>query len=252
MTIHFVCPNGHELSAPEERAGKPGRCPKCQTEFLVPELDDDEDEGDGNAVSSGSRVPANQAETIVFLCPNGHKLNGPAKLKGRPGQCPHCGAKFRIPDDDDEPDEPIVEDIVEIADGPGVGGEDGPPRASELEETPLDEPLETVEIVEEVDEVPDAEALELTSVQNQSAEPHPLYAMLKWLCENRPDKQPILIRLRDGEVLEVDRFSTVQSNGPFAIFAVEEAADRFSVIGVDWREIVRVDLHRLPTLPQNW
>lgn len=251
MTIHFVCPNGHELSAPEERAGKPGRCPKCQTEFLVPELDDEEDEVDSGEVSSGSRVPANQAETIVFLCPNGHKLNGPAKLKGRPGQCPHCGAKFRIPDDDDEPDEPIVEDVVEVADESEGGGSHAPPQAAELSDTAADEPLETVEIVEEVDEVPTIESVEAVA-PSLAEEPHPLYGMLQWLFENRPDKQPILVRLRDGEVLEIDRFSVAQSTGPFAIFAVEEAADRYSVIGVDWREIVRVDLHRLPSLPDQW
>ncbi len=35
--------------------------------------------------------------SIVFLCPNGHKLNGPEKLAGRLGQCPHCNTKFQIP-----------------------------------------------------------------------------------------------------------------------------------------------------------
>lgn len=35
--------------------------------------------------------------TIAFLCPNGHKLNGPEKLAGRLGQCPHCNTKFQIP-----------------------------------------------------------------------------------------------------------------------------------------------------------
>jgi len=40
----------------------------------------------------------NQEEIIEFLCPNGHKLSGPASLQGRPGQCPHCQSKFVIPD----------------------------------------------------------------------------------------------------------------------------------------------------------
>jgi hypothetical protein len=35
--------------------------------------------------------------SIAFLCPNGHKLNGPEKLAGRLGQCPHCNTKFQIP-----------------------------------------------------------------------------------------------------------------------------------------------------------
>ena len=39
-------------------------------------------------------------DAIIFLCPNGHKLSGPANLKGKPGQCPHCNAKFVIPEDE--------------------------------------------------------------------------------------------------------------------------------------------------------
>ncbi len=41
--------------------------------------------------------PAPAEPPIVFLCPNGHKLNAPRKMQGHAGKCPHCGAKFRIP-----------------------------------------------------------------------------------------------------------------------------------------------------------
>ena len=51
-------------------------------------------DGEGKPVSSDPNI-------IVFLCPNGHKLNGPATLKGKPGKCPHCDTRFLIPDDDD-------------------------------------------------------------------------------------------------------------------------------------------------------
>ncbi|MDX1947558.1 MAG: GYF domain-containing protein [Pirellulaceae bacterium] len=47
---------------------------------------------------------------IKFNCPNGHKLNVKSFLAGKKGVCPHCGAKFRIPnepgDDDDDPPAP--------------------------------------------------------------------------------------------------------------------------------------------------
>lgn len=42
--IEFACPNGHQLSATVDQAGKPGTCPECGTRFLVPEPDEDEDE----------------------------------------------------------------------------------------------------------------------------------------------------------------------------------------------------------------
>lgn len=34
--IVFLCPNGHELSAPVSRAGKKGKCPDCGAKFIVP------------------------------------------------------------------------------------------------------------------------------------------------------------------------------------------------------------------------
>jgi hypothetical protein len=35
---------------------------------------------------------------ITILCPNGHKLTCPDSLAGKAGKCPHCQAKFRIPE----------------------------------------------------------------------------------------------------------------------------------------------------------
>lgn len=36
---------------------------------------------------------------IRFFCPNGHKLNVKSYQAGKRGICPHCGAKFTIPDE---------------------------------------------------------------------------------------------------------------------------------------------------------
>ena len=37
MTLHFLCPQGHHLKAPPERAGQPAACPRCQVRFLIPD-----------------------------------------------------------------------------------------------------------------------------------------------------------------------------------------------------------------------
>src|SRR5207248_1536431 len=115
MPIKFLCPNGHQLNAPDNLAGKPGKCPKCHTPFVVPKPDE-QPEAAAEAGDVGSppaeALPETEkpvpAETIgqgsgkgklspsdlfIFLCPNGHKLNGPPSLRGKLGQCPHCGAK---------------------------------------------------------------------------------------------------------------------------------------------------------------
>src|SRR5207253_8227629 len=58
----------------------------------------------GSAIlpASGSGTNLIRAEEIFFfLCPNGHKLNGPPSLKGKAGQCPQCGARFLIPTDEE-------------------------------------------------------------------------------------------------------------------------------------------------------
>jgi len=36
MPIQFLCPYGHRLKVPDHRAGKKGRCPKCQQRVIVP------------------------------------------------------------------------------------------------------------------------------------------------------------------------------------------------------------------------
>ena len=96
--ITFQCPNGHSLSCPSDRAGRKARCPKCEAEVTVPEATD-QVEKTGSSLSG-----LDSDDSIAFLCPNGHKLNGPAAMQGKPGQCPHCKERFIIPDYE-EPEE---------------------------------------------------------------------------------------------------------------------------------------------------
>ena len=163
MVIKFSCPQGHSLSCPDDQAGKSARCPKCNARLTVP--DESEKRADGGDADNApdATPPTDSASTaevvtpvgdqkvesapdtandvsesnasgtedeIVFLCPNGHKLNGPARLQGRPGQCPHCGEKFRIPsydDVDDANDDEYADDEIPmgtIVDDEEIGMED--------------------------------------------------------------------------------------------------------------------------------
>ena len=113
MVLQFLCPNGHKIHCPEERAGQPARCPKCGIKFRVPtfeELDGQQAVLGKNATNgdnAGSPGPVSKSRIgkgstaiqnqIEFLCPNNHLLHGAASLQGRAGMCPECGAKFRIP-----------------------------------------------------------------------------------------------------------------------------------------------------------
>ena len=109
MALTFLCPNGHRLSCADEQAGLAGQCPECGVRFRIPLPEQPEDgsaateepadDGQGytEQAAGDEPVPQPTPERIVFLCPNGHRLFGPPHLAGRAGQCPHCGAKFRIP-----------------------------------------------------------------------------------------------------------------------------------------------------------
>src|SRR5687767_14000562 len=37
MAIEALCPNGHKILCPEDRAGRTARCPKCSAPFQIPE-----------------------------------------------------------------------------------------------------------------------------------------------------------------------------------------------------------------------
>ena len=125
MPLTFTCPKGHRISCDESLSGKPAKCPQCSVRFVVPppgqKRADPLPKKDKVGTAAGSdstkhAADADKEDEIVFLCPNGHKLNGPARLQGKPGQCPECGAKFRIPTYDESPEDEDddIEDVDEI------------------------------------------------------------------------------------------------------------------------------------------
>lgn len=49
----------------------------------------------GDAANSGTSRPS---DSIATECPNGHNLQAAAKLAGKKGKCPKCGATFTVPE----------------------------------------------------------------------------------------------------------------------------------------------------------
>jgi hypothetical protein len=267
MVIKFLCPNEHQLSAPESMAGKRGKCPKCQSAFVVPTLEElaaaeaeeaeeaaaapattaapelaptsgaaDPTSGDSvrmkPAMGSGKGLPA--GEVFVFLCPNGHKLNGPPTMKGKAGQCPHCGAKFRIPDDD-EPEEDVPTgqaDDDEIASGQldedgGVGFR-----------------LPFGQLGEEVIDA---------SVEEPLAPPPPGAAGLGYifarLWEQREEQTEVEIFLTEGEIMSPDKYSEILSSSDYGVFAIQEGDGNHSVTVIPWSAVRRVAVRKIADLP---
>lgn len=245
MAITFSCPNGHRLTSPDAQAGKPGKCPKCGAVFRVPAAstpapslapsaaatEDDEsrlqefaeDETDGD-VADGE---------VVFLCPNGHRLHGPAEMVGRPGQCPHCKVRFLIPSPDEVSEEeeedgaPLEQFVIQIdtsAKEPSASAKSGLKSASPSSPSPS------------------ASAAEKA---------HPLAALLGRLWPYKEQGASLEIHLGDGKIVIPDRYSAPAAHPSLALFAVREANGSHTLTAVAWDSIERIAVRQLQQLPKD-
>jgi hypothetical protein len=254
MVIKFVCPNGHPLSAPENLAGKPGKCPKCATAFVVPAPEEpaaaeNGDSGNSEVTSGAATTPTagigtgsgksgvRTGELFVFLCPNGHKLNGPPSLKGKAGQCPHCGARFRIPTDEElEEEEALDEPELEIANGGSSPADPFAqmfgPRTEQAEEV-LDAALEEEEDPD-IDPVPQGI--------------HALGYIVGRLWDKRDDVAEVEIFLQEGEIMSPDFYSEVLSTDQYGVFANLEGDGTYAITVIPWSSVRRVGMRKIEHL----
>ncbi len=279
--IEFLCPEGHKIRCPQERAGRPAKCPKCGVAFRIPTIEElgleepgvvdpalAEEESPSAPAPSPSRTPAppspSQERQIEFLCPNGHHLHGPASLQGRAGECPECGSRFRIP----IVEEPEVESLAE----PEVAPE---PEIPTLEEeirlespTPLPEPepiqsaetLEFVQVTEEVAPQPAKqpvtsggtekaiiESVPRSAGVSQSA--HPLAALFIELWAARGENSRVEVHLESGSVLVPDGYVRSHSQKDYAVLVTRDPDGLSTVTIVPWKSISRIILRAMKQVP---
>jgi hypothetical protein len=180
------------------------------------------------AAGSGTGLPP--SDIFVFLCPNGHKLHGPPSLKGKPGQCPHCGARFLIPTDDDLAEPPSQPPPTEDTPRPGERERSDQPSidfdrllaASQHSEEPAGHPL---------------------------AGPAGLGQIVGRLWARRTPQAELEIYLTEGEILTPDDFAPELSTSDYGVFAVREGDGRYGVTIVPWNAVRRVCLRRMDVLP---
>jgi hypothetical protein len=195
--------------------GKSGKCPQCGAGFVVP----------------------NPTDMIVFLCPNGHKLNGPKVMQGKAGQCPHCGSKFRIPVYDEQ-------ELAEMA--AAATAESGShPRQPPVfnSEGGAASPFNQVEEVQEIADEPPSAPIEL------SPEAHPLARVFAQLWNYLGDG-PIDVQLRDGQTLRVDSISLPLSQESHAVFA-QELPDGVRAVAAPWEAVSRIVFPRFDRFPDD-
>jgi hypothetical protein len=252
MAITFQCPNGHRLTCPDAQAGKQGKCPKCNSVFRVPagppadgaQPDATLGANGGAAAVGGGRLrefeehesPGDVADgEIVFLCPNGHRLHGPAEMVGRPGQCPHCNVRFLIPSPEDVSDEDEEE------------GGDGEPADEALEEFVIQ-----IETAAKESSLSGKSGLKSAAPPAPAANVHALAALLGRLWPHKEQGAAIEIHLGDGKILIPDRYASPPAHPAYALFAVREANGSHTVTAVAWDAIQRIALRQLPQLPKEW
>jgi DNA-directed RNA polymerase subunit RPC12/RpoP len=224
----FLCPNGHRINWSENLAGREAKCPRCGVTLRIPGASGETAQPLGSP--AGGAAPASEAATvaaqqggvaalgdqhmIAFLCPNGHRLTGPARLQGQAGQCPHCGARFLVP---------VLSDMeqVEEVDLTDLPAED-------------DMPLQAVE-----DVPPPAGGV------------HPLCKLLRKLWEERQRGAVIELHLEGGSMLVPDWFDDKLSRHSHGLFAAQAADGTLTMTIVAWNNVSRVIVRNVEGLPEG-
>jgi hypothetical protein len=273
--IKFQCPNGHTLTTSDDRAGTAAKCPKCQAPVVVPMASTNgapapaASPGDAAAGKSGSQAasqsgtqaapgksgaaaaPAPAEDVIVFLCPNGHKLNGPARLKGKAGQCPHCGAKFRIPEDDEEEN---IEDFEEVEEQPMAESmTEEEFAAEEVEDVDIEEITEFEEEAEDIDELEPFEEAPPTVIDAFLSPVtegiHPYASIIAQLWAAKEPGQTIDLYLQKGEVFSPELFAESLSQPLFGVFGRREKEGGHTLIMLPWENITRIEVRHIKQVP---
>lgn len=237
MVIRFTCPNGHRLSSPDNTVGRSGKCPQCGEIFKVPAQSTVSGKG------SDTKVPSPNEEIIEFLCPNGHHLEGPARLAGRGGQCPHCGTRFQIP---------TLEEIAASAELP-----DDDHEVEEVEEVePAEESAEAEMAEAEVVEAPPSfDFIEPAGAPDQPEMQvrfdHPMARLFEGIWDGSEPEAVVEVYLTDGKVLAPQHYAHSLSRGKHAVFGTMEPDNTQTLTVVSWELVSRVVVRGLREMPEG-
>lgn len=178
----------------------------------------------------GASANSRAKSKFYFVCPNGHRLKGPSSLRGKPGQCPHCSAKFLVP--------------TESVEGPANGSLSG---TFELTAPPQEErEAEHVEVpIVEVIESWRLPAPEPTSV-------FPIVDLVTWIWEQRDPRAIIELQLKDGLTFVVKQFAPQLSRCGFGVFASVDDYGKHTLTCIAWDQVTRVMVRGLDDYPRTY
>lgn len=243
MVLQFLCPNGHKVHCSENRAGQAAKCPRCGVKFRIPTPEElagpevstaERTEGGGGssaptdskasrqAAASGVALgPAAGPGEIEFLCPNDHLLHGPAASQGRPGQCPACGSRFRIPSYA-EAGEPHAHD--------GASAHD-----SSSTEIAAPEPLASLSGSQLDFGTAPPPASQIAETREGSA--HPVAQLIGRFWNLKAQGATVEIRYGEGHRLTPDDWVRSLCSPTHAVFAVREPNGTLTLTAVPWDSV---------------
>jgi hypothetical protein len=182
-------------------------------------------------------------ESIVFLCPNGHKLNAPRRMQGRGGQCPHCSAKFIIPN---------LEEATLGDEGSTIETLDGLSGTSGL--GPLTAPSggqNSSEAAPARSSSGPSDDFQPWAPPAEEPQQHPLAALVMRLWSEREHGGVIELHLAGGAILLPDWFDRKLSQGPNGLFAAQAADGTVTMTIIPWETITRVVVRGVVGLPDG-
>jgi hypothetical protein len=294
--IEFLCPNGHKIRCQAEQAGMAAKCPRCGVKFRVPDptelnigqsdvltkqdFDNFDFTDDKPVAKNGNNKPAAapKDQQIEFLCPNGHRLFGSPNLAGRAGECPECGARFRIPSLDEvslddkaldvQPSDPMSDiaatstpPISTIAStsqsvatsGPSVAASGSSVAASGSKTQHNPSPKMSTNTQNRAQSAWEDEVMPATvwSIAAGSAlVEQPVATLFARLWTTRPKGARIEIQMRDGEVIVVDQFMAALSQQSHGVFCFQAADNSYTLMAVAWETIDRILVRGLTEMPK--
>jgi hypothetical protein len=211
--------------------------------------------GSGVRVSSGSgpdagsapnlddaadQSPAESADNIVFLCPNGHKLNAPARMQGKPGKCPHCGEKFLVPLLDD------AADVTESGNFFDMLGDSGP--STPQEEHHVEPPSQPHDSGFNFGGFAPEDEFTTGLIESSS---QAMATLFERLWHQRGETGVVELYLKGGEILSPHWYAPQLSQHAFGMFAFQEQDGSHTLTAVHWEAIERIALRGLPELPEG-
>ena len=185
----------------------------------------------------------NDDQIIAFLCPNGHKLSGPASLQGKPGQCPHCSSKFVIPDYSEfapDPDPADAEDVSGVISSGEVDLEPLEELVSPGDLESLSAEDTAIASVPPASLLPDS-ATAFAGAATVAGRPVSLQHAFELLWARRAAGIYMELHLKSGDILRPEFYAASSSGPSQGLFATRDDDGSYTLAAIAWDAAVAAD-----------